>query len=479
MPNAAGYEGARDSRNRTHYAFRRSPEGDEDNVIGRHDRQSLQLELRYMYRNNPIVKGVVDRMVSYATCGSGMPQAQTSDRKWNEQAEAWWRQVYVPTADYRQRQGVTLSTMQGWNMSERMLTGDIGYIMLANGQLQSIEASRIMTPQPLQKDKKIVDGVKISASGLVQGYFIVPRKANGQLDQTKYKFVPRENFIHCWKPTRPDMVRGIPDLAALVNPLRDYNTTDENIRAKIKADAMTWAISKRETGPMNMRNRDAYKLDEGSDVNPQRVEKLESMQLIHAGIKEDLLPFDSKTPNSENIKYVEHLLQVMAQALDVPYEFMMLMATTGSYSAIREAMIMAHHAIMKWSAWDDQVFNRRVWNWRIAKAIKSGELPPAPTDDNGQSEWWRVEWSLPAWQEIDADKQAKGEAAAYRMGKTSLKNIIAMTGRDRHDVFIEKAQDIADAERVAEELLGDKARWREIIDVTNGQTMPATTPTEE
>jgi len=478
---ASGYTGVIDSRYRNPQAYNKSPVGDEDSVIGTVDRTKVRLELRYEYRNNPLARGVVDRLASYAIFTGIYPQARTKKAAWNKEAEQWWRSVYVPAADYRQMAGVDLITFQKQNISERLISGDIGYILLKNGQLQPIEAPRIATPSKLSSDKKIIDGVRVNKSGLTLGYYVCPRKQNGgYVDLTKFKYVRRENFIHCWKQTRPDMVRGIPDLAPLINYFRDYGETDEAIRAKIKNDAFTWAKSKNDGPRVGMRNRGSYTLSDSGSKNPQRVEKVEGLRLLNMGKGEDVDGFESKTPNSEYTPYQKAYIQIMAQCLGLPYEFMMLIFTQGSFSAIRASMIHAHHAVLDWNSWNNKIFNRRVWNWRVAKAIRAGELPPAPLDDKGISEWWKVEWSLPFWQELDTDKQTKGDLAGWKMGKESMKSIIGRGGSDRTDVFTEKAEDILDAEKIAKEKLGDKNRWRDIIDTSQpGQTVNTETKKDE
>ena len=472
-----GFDGATSTQFRSNYAFSRSPEGTEDSVIGSHDRLRLQLECRYMYRNNPLARGVIDRIASFAVFGGIKPQARTSSPEWNKEAELWWNNVFVNTCDYRQEQGVTLESFQKMNIRERMVAGEMGYILLKNGQIQPIEASRICTPSDYAKDEQVVEGIRRSKQGIIVGYYVCDRTQGGGIDNTKFKYIRKENFIHCWEATRPDMIRGIPDLAPIIPVLRDYKETDENVRAKIKADAMTWGMAKKNMAGIGMRNRGSYKVEESTDTNLQRVEKVEGLRLLNMRPDESVDPFDSKTPNSEYVKYQTHLIQIMSQALGIPYEFMILMVT-GNFSGSRLGMIWTHHTILEWVNWENRVFNRRLWNWRIAKAIKDGTLPPAPAV-NGQSEWWKVEWSLPFWQEIDTDKQAKGDLTEWKMGKKSLKTIIGATGRDRNDVLSEKADDIVVAEQIAEEKLGDKRRYKEILDSSQPGDTTGNVPEKE
>jgi hypothetical protein len=135
---ANGYDAARDTRYRTHMAFNRSPEGTEDTVIGAHDRKRLQMECRFMYRNNPIARGVVERLSEYAIFNGICPQPRTTDENWNKQAEMWWKQIFVPTCDVRQYQGVDLATFQKQIITERMRAGEMGFVLLSNGQIQPI-----------------------------------------------------------------------------------------------------------------------------------------------------------------------------------------------------------------------------------------------------------------------------------------------------------------------------------------------------
>lgn len=450
---ARGYDGAGESRYRTHQAYNRAPIGDEDSVIGAYDRSKLRLEARDMFRNHALVHGAVDRISSYAIGNGLWPQAMSTDENWNNEAEAFWKQIFVPTCDYRQHQGVTFVSFQKMTVSERLLSGEVGYILLTNGQIQPIEAERIATPNDYKKDPNVIEGIRRSPGGIVVGYYVLPRKnGNGALDYTKYKYVKRENFIHCWEETRPDMLHGIPDLAPIINKLRDYDTTDENVLAKIKADSMTWLLRKRASGGVaNDRNRDSYQIEQSTDTNPQRVEKIEGLRMINLKTNEDYQPFESKTPNQHYVPYMEHELRVISQCFNLPYEFLMLIFTAGSYSAQRAAMLHAHSTIMDWVDWVNRVLNSRVWNWRIAKAIKHKEIAPAPLDENGVSQWWRVDWSLPPWREIDADKQAKGDLAFFKMGRRSLKSMIRSEGRDRDDVLREKAEDLKRAKEIAAE----------------------------
>ena len=92
-----GYDSAEDSRFRTTNAWNRSLPMQEDMLIGAMDRQRVRLECWDLYRNNEIGKAIGDRFSEYAIWQGIRPQAQTSSAAWNDAAESWWNEIYIPT----------------------------------------------------------------------------------------------------------------------------------------------------------------------------------------------------------------------------------------------------------------------------------------------------------------------------------------------------------------------------------------------
>lgn len=465
----SGYAANNDSRFRTRNAFGRSQDVTEERAVGQlYGRRSVQLECRDLWRNDSVVRGAVNRFVDYSIWRGIWPQAKTtgtspdgmSAADWNQLAEDWWREVYVPTADWRQINGVTLITHQELTVSHRILEGDCGFIMLANGQIQPIEGIRIATPGKLKGDKNVETGIR-TAKGIVTGYYVCDRKGNGSVDISKYKFIKRENFIHCYKPGRFDQKRGVPDLAPAVNKIKDYSETGLYVLNKVKLDGQIITTSQTAGGVPGGRNRDHYHLDDSDDKDQQRVEKTEWGKHVTMRKGEDINSFDSKTPNTQFVPFMKHTLQEIASCLNIPYEYLMLIFTEGSYSSQRAAMLHAQRAFDGYHDFVISTFLNRLWNWRIAKAIKNGALPPAPLDDQGRSQWWRKEWSLVHMDKVDPQKQVVADKEKFNMGQESLSSQIRRTGRDRDDVLREKARDIRRAEEIAIEEGVDPSRMIE------------------
>jgi lambda family phage portal protein len=466
---AGGYDGAIASRFRNDWAWNRSIPGTEENVLGVTDRDKLRLECRDLFRNNEIARGAVDRFVDYAIWHGLYPQFRTSDPKWNKRAGDWWRQIYVPTADHRQIRSVNLITLQKLQVSHRILDGECGFILLQNGQLQAIEADRIATPSKESRNPLVTEGIARTKGGIVRGYFICERKNGGAVDHTKCKFVRRENFVHSYHTDRIDQVRGVPDLAPCINKLRDYDETDENVLGKIKADAKTWAIDKHTSGMPNEGRRNSYNKTDSDGKDKTRVEKLEDLRIIHRKSGDSLDPFASKTPNSEYVPYLKHELQAIAAALNISYEILMLIYTEGSFSSQRAALIHNTHTFRSWTQWCIDTAWNRICNWRIAKAMKDGTLPPAPIDPTtGLSEWHKKTWTIPYLDWLDPLKQRGADKRAYDMGLTNLAQLNSSIGQSRDEVLHGKDEDFRFAIELAKKTkdeTGQDVTWRDYIGV--------------
>ena len=472
--NASVYDAVIDSRLRSHQAWERSMPGDEDHNVGEYDREALRLECRDLYRNNEITRGIVNRFHDYVVGDGIIPQANTGDENVDAEYESWWRDIYTPTADYRQRQGVDLVEFQKLAVTHRWIDGECGFIMLENGQQQPIEAERIQTPDKFTDDKNVLEGVR-RAKGIDVGYYVCPRDNDGQVDRSKSEYVPAEYFIYCGSPFRIDQGRSLPDLTPGVNKLRDYDTTDQYVHAKIKHDAINLYNEKPGTsGVGNDVPRRSYSLTDSSSENKQRVEKRDwGLIWKHSQLE----AIGSKTPNSEYVGYMEHELRAIGTAYNLPYEFVMLIFTQGSFTAQRRAALTAQFTFRRWHGWLVKSYLQRVWNWRIAKEIKRGGLPPAPTKPNAQgfpvSQWFRVSWSLPSLGVTDPLSEAKGDKESLSIGSTSLTRVNAGKGQDTKDIFREKKAEITDAIVMAGEINaeheGAGVTWRDFTNTSTGQ----------
>ena len=445
---AAGYDAATNSPHQPNLPYSRRVDKDEESLLGKWDRNTLLLKCRNLRRNDAITAGIVERF-SDNVVGSGIkPQAKTSDTKWNDEAEAFWNN-WAKVCDVRQR--VDMRSFEKLVTEERLLSGDCGFVMTKGGQLQPVEAGRIATPDELRGKGNIVDGVKVHAkTGISLGYYVFGRDANGAVDTASknWDFVPSSNFIFVMKPNRFDQVRGIPELAPIVNSVQYVHDLQMSTLEKAKMDSYkAWFIgSDNNNGPGNLGARNASK-----GVDGDTYEKQLSGQTIYGNSGDEVKSLASNTPNPQYVAFMEKSLRIIGSALGLPYEFVLLDFSKGSFSSSRAALLQTYRTFTDWQEWLTRTFLQRVWNWRIAKAIKAGELRQAPIGANGVSEWFKVEWSFPEFGWVDPQNEAQANLLEWQLGTNTITQMNRKKGKDVEDVFAEKAKELSYAQRVADE----------------------------
>jgi len=471
---AAGYDAAEDNRHNTRLAYGRRVGKDEDSMVGIYDRDKLRQKCINLRRNDSLVAGVCERFADNVVGGGIMPQAKTSDSSWNDEAEAFFRE-WSKVSDLRQRIG--MREIQRIVVQNRIIYGDCGFIMTSGGQLQPIESERITTPKELEGKGTIIDGVRIDPkTGITLGYYVFSRDDNGMVDRSSknYNFIPAKDFIFCAKPNRFDQVRGIPELAPVINSLEYVHDLQKATLEKAKMDAMNaWAVI-RETasGPGNFGPRNA-----STGVDAVSYEFMESGRTHYLRPGEDVKSLASNTPNSTYLPFMEKSIRLIGSALGLPYEFILLDFSTGNYASSRAALLQTYRTFSDWQMWLSNSLLQRVWNWRIAKAVKNKMLPPAPIV-NGVSEWYKVEWAFPEFGWVDPQNEAQANLLEYQLCTNTITQMNRKKGRDVEDVMREKGKEFAFAQRIAEEINaenGTNLTWKDLISAQiPGQTsLPA------
>ena len=467
-PTAGGYDGAVESRRRKKHAFRRSLPFDEDMVIGSGDRERLRLECLDLRRNNPIVAGVCERFADNIVGPQGIrPQVKTTDEAWNNQAEEFWK-AWEKVSDYRGRSN--FRDLQRLTIDSRLLAGECGFVLTKGGQLQPVEAGRIGTPNKYSADPRMVEGIRVTVGGRKTSYHVLNRDQRGRADKTASTTVRAEDFIHCMRAMRFDQIRGVPELAPVLNTVSDFGRLQEEVLNRAVLDALHAWVVKSDQGAAKIGNLGPRGSQATLADSQQKYEYFDGGQTYYMKPGESVESLASTTPNSQFVPYSEQMLRMIGAALSIPYEFLVLDFKQGSFSASRAALMQTYRTFSMWQSWLVDTLLQRTWNWRIAKAIREGDLPPAPLDTRGVSQWYKVRWSLPDYGWIDPKAEATSNEKEFALGTASITSIAAKRGRDGEEVLREKANDIATAHRIADEinqLHGTSIGWRDIIGVTS------------
>lgn len=476
---AYGHTG--DTRYRKDAAYTRSFPTDEDRNIGAWGRRRVALECRDQVRNNAVVAGLIERFQNYTVGPHGInPQAKTKDQEWNRAAESYFAE-WCKVADYRGR-----TDFKGLLKVAEASTFDSGecfFVLTDTGKLQPIEAERIATPQDLVSDKRIIDGVKLTDDGIVIGYYVHTRNESGNVNTSSdsWEFVYARDMIHFIAPGfRFDQVRGTPRMAACINSLRDYRDFQDSTLLTARHQAkMSLAITT-ESGA----NRPAG----ARDATPQTTEKKQKQEYfgdlavfnLSPGEKAELM--EPASPGPQFGDFSIHILREFGARFGMPYEMLMLDFQKGSFAQSKAALLSFYRTIESDQCALRDIICQRVWNWIIAKAIKRGDIGPAPIDERtGFSTWYKVVWQFPGHEWIQPGEVIAAERDEYRLGKKSLASITNTTGKDWEDVLADKANEINRAQQIVEEYGLDKKglNFRDLIDASTNSQRPLDQPAKE
>ena len=472
-PSNSAYVGGASSRKRKSQAYRRSLPYDEDRALKATGRAILRLECQDMRRNNPIVGGVCERFSDNIVGTTGLtPVPKTSDDEWNDEAAELWRE-WSKVCDYRRR--VNMRDLQRIAIQARLIQGDMGTALLSNGQIQPFESERIDTPNALRQKDGMIDGIQIDGAGAPRKYYVISRNERGGLDRDKYKTYDRSNFIHLTRSWRLDQLRGIPELANVMPMLVDFGRLQEETLNKAQLDAMhAWLITTKD-GASKARNLGSRNTS-AANSNTQH-EAFDGGMNYYLDVGEDAKSLASNTPNPQYVDYSKLMLKQIGGALSLPYEMLMLDFSEGSFSSSRAALQQTYNTFAMWQSWLIDGYLQRIWNWRIAKAIREGDLRPAPQNSKGISQWYKVQWQRPGYDWLDPSKESKANIDNFNISSCSLDDITRKThGKEASEVMDDKMRNIQYAHEKAQSSGIPGFTWRDVINSTSAGMAPPPAP---
>lgn len=440
MAMSGAYSATGTTRYRKINAYGRARSGTEEKAAGSYDRNRLILEGQDQMRNGGLVPAITGRIASYAVFNGIFPTPSTSDPAWNKNTAEWWKNVYCQTCDYR---GISdMTDLLKLAITGRIWSGGVLFVMLKNGQLDPIEYERVQTPTELRSNKNVHNGVKTTERGKLLGYFVCDRRDGGGIDLTSYRFVPEENCVHYWEPWRFDQLLAMPTLAALLEEIIDIKEVHENIRLKIKSEAMRLAFRTKGKGGKTMTMNEGFRGLQQTDAagKTRDVVKHDWGEEYVGEEGEQFNLLKGETPNANSIEYVKFSLRLISARFGVPYEFLLMIFETGSFSTHRAVTLHSQHAFEELIGDIERKMLRKIYRWRVAKAMKEGTLPMAPVDKNGVSEWWKAEWTVPYFEANDLNKQAEGHKKYVELGVETVEHLIRQRNRNPEDVVRENAE---------------------------------------
>lgn len=483
----ARYEGAQRSDLRTFVPVTLQPARlDADAAT----RETLVAKARYFERNSAFLQRLTDLFEQYVV-GSGLNLfAASSDPEWNRRADAYF-DAWKPFCD--------LASLQHWTTLQALIArawfidGEV-FILKTSGstgnpRIQLIESHRCKTPSTVPKGKTIVDGVEVDSFGRpvaywfqtdtieTDGYAMTSWYAWSSLSGKAAKFerVPAEFIIHHFEPSRPGQVRGLPFCYAVINTLHDLDDLEAFEMRAAKSNAAVEKVIKTATGEVT--DDDIIR---GTVTGTDGVDRAEYYrQVFGAEAKvlkhgDEFGQFGGERPSERTAAYWDYLVGKVCIGVGIPAE---LVRPTSMQGTSQRAMLDVAAAWFRIrSSVLGQTFGR-VYEFVIWYGVeRDGLLRGAPAD------WRAFSFVPPKGPDVDAGRNSAAMIAEYKAGMRTLQSIYGQSGEQWKKELRQRADEIAEAKRLADERGLDRAEVlaldpNELSSNNAAGTEPPTNPT--
>lgn len=443
-----GYAGASNKRSMQGW---KAPSLDADSAL-EYDLTKLRDRSSDLIRNNPLAAGVINTKVT-SVVGSGLKLKSALKREFlnitEQQADAWESKaefefsVLAKTIDIAGAS--TFAGLQDLAFRSTLEKGDT-FALLVNKTrkdlpyrlaVQMIEAERVCNEKKKRNSSLLVDGIEKDGNGTPIKYHIIIKHPGSTLagKKTEWRKVSandrngRPQMLHLFKPLRPGQTRGIPDLAPVIDSLKQLGRYTEAELMAAVVGGMFSVFIKTDDG-----DGELEQLTENATNSEQNYE-LGAGAIVGLGANESIEVANPGRPNTAFDPFVLAILRQIGAALELPYEIL-IKHFTASYSASRAALIEAWRFFMARRQWLSERFCQPIYEAFIDEAVALGRLsaPGYFSDPFIRAAYLGSEWVGQSPGQLDPLKSAKSDELLNQMGVKTLDQITKeTTGGDWSD----------------------------------------------
>ena len=326
------------------------------------DLPSLRERSRDLDRNNPLAAGAIKTKITNVV-GTGLRLQSRLDRDvlnlTDEQADAleakierewrlFWESKDCDVARTLNGHGITRMVYR-----QEKVNGDV-FILLPkitregmpyDLKLQVIEADRVCNKNTMSDTETLAGGVEKDQYGAPLKYHILihhpgnlflATKAEWDIIDAFGKETGLRNIIHYYNPTRPGQSRGVPDLAPVIEILKQLGRyTEAEVMAAVISGFFTVFVET-ESGEGDF---DYTKMgDELGRETSDKDYKLGNGMIVELAKGDKIHDSNPGRPNQNFDNFVMSILRQIGVALEIPFEIL-IKHFTASYSAARAALL--------------------------------------------------------------------------------------------------------------------------------------------
>ena len=286
----------------------------------------------------------------------------------------------------------------------------------------------------LPNGRKVIQGVEFDAIGQRSAYWLFkdhPGDGWANLSMgTASEPVPASEIIHLYLKERTQ-TRGIPWGHAVVTRLRDLDDYEdaEIVRKKAEACVVAFVIG---ANPEEVDDTQAIgEMKITDQATDRKIEAFEPGMIARVTGGTDV-KFNNPGGSGGFPEYRKASLYTIAAGYDLPYTLLSGDLSDNNFTSSRVGLVefrrlaaqRQQHCIIKMAC-------QPLWQWFIEAAQFAGKLPMRPIP---------CEWQPPAFESVNPKDDADADMVNVRMGKVTMPELIAKTGRNPDDVLAEQAE---------------------------------------
>lgn len=459
---ASAYLGGSKSRRATKNW--RTSNGDADTDI-LPDLPELRSRSRDLVRNAPLATGAINTKVTNII-GGGLKLHCRIDREFlgltDDEADEWERnaqrefKLWAKSQDCSADRLGNFYEIQDLVYRSTLENGDIFCLLPLIPRkkrpyklaIRLIESDRVSNPSHKSDTQKIAGGIERDETGTPTHIHVLKgHPGNPRSKQTEWSRTPifgsrsgRRNVLHIFKRLRVGQVRGVPDLAPVIESLKQISTyTEAEISAAVVSGMFTVFV-KTEDGLNPLDDDGTSTIDEsGNEI------KLGNGAIVDLAKGEDVSFANPSRPNTNFDPFVMAILRQVGVALEIPLE-LLIMHFTASYSASRAALEQAWKFFKARRGWLAEKLCDPVYEEWLTEAIETGRIA-APGFLDGdpaiRAAYLGCTWIGPAKGHIQPLQEIQAEVEAVKLGSKTLDLVTAeTTGEDWEHTHRQRVKEI-------------------------------------
>ncbi len=389
-------------------------------------RRILRQRSRYEIANNSYAKGLV-QMLANDTIGTG-PRIQllTGDEAYNEEVESEFMQW---------AEAVKLPQKLRMMRIARCQDGEAFAVMVTNPKVRHsvkmdlllVEADRVSGELRWMEDDTSVDGISYDQWGNPVDYRILkyhPGDVKFATGEEAFH-VPSEFMLHIFRPDRPELHRGVPELSAalpLFAQLRRYNLA---VLSAAEAAADFAAILYTDAPPDG----------EAASVPPMDALELERNMMLTVPAGWKMAQLDAKQPTANHGEFVKIILSEIARCAVSTYGSVSGDFSGHNYASGRLDNQLYHKSILVDRAfWETEVLNHIFYMWYREYVLLGSQPMMQKVPRHG--------WYWDSFPHVDPAKMAAAQEKRLANHTTTLAAECAADGYDYMAVLRQRAKEI-------------------------------------